>query len=81
MKLTNSRKVVMTIGGILVAVLAAGCFDGSRGYSNNSSGYNSSFSSYGDSYAYSGYGRKYSYPDSYENSYSSADRGARRIVF
>jgi hypothetical protein len=81
MKPTNSRKVVMAFGGILIATLAAGCFAGSRGYSNNSEGYSSSYSSYGDSYAYSGYERGNSYPQSDENSYSANDRGARRIVF
>jgi hypothetical protein len=80
MKPINCRKVVMAFGGILVATLVAGCFGGSQGYSNNY-GYNSSYSSYGDSYAYSGYDRQYSHPDTDENSYSSADRGARRIVF
>jgi hypothetical protein len=81
MKPTDSRKVVMALGGILVATLAAGCFGGGRGYSNNSYGYNSSYSSYGDSYAYSGYDRGHSYPQSYENSYSADYRGVRRIVF
>ena len=81
MKAINARKVVMAIAGILVATLAAGCFGGSRGYSNNSYGYNSSYSSYGDSYAYSGYDGGNSYPQSSENSYSAADRGTRRIVF
>jgi hypothetical protein len=75
MKPINSRKVIMAFGGILVATLATGCFGG------NSSGFKSSYSSYGDTYAYSGYDRGYSYPQSYENSYSAADRGARRIVF
>ena len=81
MKPINFRKVVVAFGGILVATLAAGCFGGGRGYANNSYGYNSSYSSYGDSYAYSGYHGGNSYPQSDENSYSAADRGARRIVF
>jgi hypothetical protein len=81
MKPINSRKVVMAYGGILLAILAAGCFGGVRGYSNNSEGYSSSYSSYGDSYAYSGYDRGSSYPQRNENSYSANDRGARRIVF
>jgi hypothetical protein len=67
---TNSRKVVLALGGILVATLAAGCFGGGRGYSNPY-GYNSSYSSYGDSYPYSGYDRGYSYPQTYGNSYSA----------
>jgi hypothetical protein len=81
MKTINSGKVMMAFGGILIATLAAGCFASSRSYSTNSSGYTSSYSSYGDSYAYSGYDRGYSNPQSYANSYSTADRGARRIVF
>jgi hypothetical protein len=81
MKTINSRKVIMALGGILIATLAAGCFGNSRSYSTSSSGYSSSYSSYGDSYAYSGYDRGYPYPQSYENSYSAADRSARRIVF
>ena len=72
---------MVAFGGILVATLAAGCFGGGRGYANNSYGYNSSYSSYGDSYAYSGYHGGNSSPQSDENSYSAADRGARRIVF
>ena len=63
--------MVMVFGGILVATLAAGCFGGGRGYSNNSYGYNSSYSSYGNSYPYSGYNNGYSRPQSYGNSYSA----------
>ena len=81
MKPINFRKVVVAFGGILVATLAAGCFGGGRGYANRPYGYSSSYSSYGDSYAYSGYDGGHSYPQSSENSYSAADRGARRIVF
>ena len=81
MKPLNSRKVMMAFGGILVATLATGCFGGIRGYSNNSSGFKSNYSSYGDTYAYSGYDGGYPYPQSYEDSYSAGDRGARRIVF
>jgi hypothetical protein len=81
MKTTNSGKVMITFGGILVATLVTGCFGSSRGYSTNSSGYNSSYSSYGDDYAYSGYDRGYSSPQSSENLSSADYRGARRIVF
>ena len=52
MKTIDSRKVVMTLGGILIATLAAGCFGGGPGYWNNPHGYNSSYSSYGSSYPY-----------------------------
>ncbi len=45
----------MLLGGILTAMLAAGCFGGGPGYSTNPYGYNSSYSSYGNSYPYSGY--------------------------
>jgi len=75
------RQVAMAFGAILVATLAAGCFGGGQGDSNNSYGYNSSYSSYGDSYAYSGYHRGNSHPQSDGNTYSAADPGARRIVF
>lgn len=72
MKVINSRKVVMLLGGILTATLAAGCFgDGGSGYSGYNSGYNSSYSSYGSSYPYSGYNGGYSYPQRYGNSYSA----------
>ena len=71
MKTINSRKVVMLLGGILAATLAAGCFGGGPGYSNDPYGYNSSFSSYGNSHPYSGYANGYSYPQSYRNSYGT----------
>jgi hypothetical protein len=60
MKATNSRKLVMTLGGILIATVAAGCFGGNPGYYASSSGYYSSYSSYGSSYPYSGYREGYS---------------------
>lgn len=56
MKTTNYRKMAMTLGGILIATVAAGCYGGGSGYSNNpygyNSGYRSSYSSYGSSYPY-----------------------------
>ncbi len=52
MKTIDSRKVVMTLGGILIATLAAGCFGGGPGYWNGGGGYNSSYSSYGSSFPY-----------------------------
>ncbi len=54
MKTIDSRKVIMTLGGILIATLAAGCFGGGPGYWNGGGGYNSSYSSYGSSYPYRG---------------------------
>jgi hypothetical protein len=70
MKPTNYRKMVMTLGGILIATVAAGCYGGGgSGYSNNPYGYNSGYSSYGNSYPYRSNG--YSYPQSYRNSYSA----------
>src|SRR5271166_5445717 len=78
MKPIDSRKVAMAFGGIMVATLAAGCFGGSRGYSDNPYGYNSSYSSYGDSYPYSGYDRGHLYPQSYGNSYSAGYRNGVR---
>ena len=56
MKTTNYRKMAITLGGILIATVAAGCYGGGSGYNNNSYGYNSgyrsSYSSYGSSYPY-----------------------------
>jgi hypothetical protein len=47
---------MLTLGAILIATVAAGCFGGNSSYySHNSSGYSSSYSSYGSSYPYSGY--------------------------
>ena len=60
MKATNSRKLVMTLGGILIATVAAGCFGGDSGYYSSSSGYHTNYSSYGSSYPYSGYRGGYS---------------------
>jgi len=80
MKTTNSRKLVMTLGGILIATVAAGCYGGggSGYYSSQPYGYNSSYSSYGSSYPYSGYRSGYSYPRSYGNSYNVGyQNGAR----
>ena len=58
MKTTNSRRLVMTLGGILIATVAAGCYGGggSGYYSGQPSGYNSSYSSYGGSNSGYGYG-------------------------
>ncbi len=74
MKTTNSRRLVMTLGGILIATVAAGCYGGggSGYYSSQPYGYSSSYSSYGSSYPYSGYsnGRYYR-----QNNVSSYNRG------
>src|ERR1700674_223309 len=79
MKTINSRKVVMLLGGILTATLAAGCFGGGPGYSNDpygygGYGYNSNYSGYGNSYPYRDYDSGYSYPQSYQYSYRTVDR-------
>ena len=79
MSVTNSRKVVMLLGGILTATLATGCFGGGPGYSSGPYGYNSGYSSYGTSYPYSNYGNGYGYPQSYRNSYSNGYRNADRV--
>ncbi len=42
MKTIDPRKAIMTLGGILIATLAAGCFGGGPGYWNSPYGYNSS---------------------------------------
>jgi hypothetical protein len=69
MKTNNYRKMLMTLGGILIATIAAGCYGGGSGYSNDPYGYNRGYSSYGNSYQYRSGG--YSYPQSYGNSYSA----------
>jgi hypothetical protein len=70
MKTTNYRKMIMTLGGVLIATVAPGCYGGGgSGYSNSPYGYNSGYSSYGNSYAYRSNG--YSYPQSYGNSYNA----------
>src|ERR1700730_13463589 len=81
MKRINYRRLGV-LGGILSAILAAGCFGGGRGYSNNPFCYNSGYYSstqytnpYGNPYPYnSGYNSSYNdehwYPQSYRNSYS-----------
>jgi len=80
MKTTNSRKLVMTLGGILIATVAAGCYGGggSGYYSSQPYGYNSSYSSYGSSYPYSGYsnGQRYQQNNvsSYHGGYQNAER-------
>jgi hypothetical protein len=71
MKTINSRKLVMTLGGILIATLAVGCYGGDGGYSNGPQGYNSSYGSYGRSYPNSGYNSGYSYQRSNGNSYNA----------
>ena len=71
MNTTNYRKIIMTLGGVLIATVAAGCYGGGgSGYSNDPYGYNSGYSNgYGNSYAYRSNG--YSYPQSYGNSYNA----------
>jgi hypothetical protein len=65
MKTLISRKVIMLCGGILAATLAAGCYGGDSGYSNNPYGY------YGSPYSYNADSSGYSYPGNYSNSYNS----------
>ena len=74
MKTTNSRRLVMTLGGILIATVAAGCYGGggSGYYSSQPYGYNSSYSSYGSSYPYSGY--RQNNVSSYHGGYQNAAR-------
>jgi len=69
MKTTNYRKIAMTLGGVLIATVAAGCYGGGgSGYSNNPYGYNTGYSS---SYPSSGYNDGYSYQRNYRNSYNA----------
>jgi hypothetical protein len=80
MKTTNSRKLVMTLGGILTATVAAGCYGGggSGYYSSQPYGYNSSYSSYGSSYPYSGYSNGQHYPQNNVSSYHDGYQNAAR---
>jgi hypothetical protein len=78
MKTTNSRKLVMTLGGILIATVAAGCYGGggSGYYSSQPYGYNSSYSSYGSSYPYSGYSNGQRYQQTNVSSYRGGYQNA-----
>jgi hypothetical protein len=69
----------MLCGGILAATLAAGCYGGGSGYSNDPYGYYG-YGGYGRSYSsYNDDNRGYSYPpQSYWNSYSSGYRNGAR---
>ena len=80
MKTTNSRKLVMTLGGILIATVAAGCYGGggSGYYSSQPYGYNSSYSSYGSSYPYSGYSNGQHYQQNNVSSYDGGYQNAAR---
>jgi hypothetical protein len=80
MKTTNSRKLVMTLGGILIATVAAGCYGGggSGYYSSQPYGYNSSYSSYGSSYPYSGYSNGQYYRQNNAGSYHGGYQNAAR---
>ena len=70
LKMTNYRKMLMTLGGVLIATVAAGCYGGGgSGYSNDPYGYNNGYSNYGSSYGYRSGG--YSYPQTYGNSYNA----------
>jgi len=72
MKTISSRKLMMLFGSIMTATLAAGCFGGNPGYSNNPYGYNES------SYSYSDSDSGYLYPQSYRDSYGSGYRNGVR---
>jgi len=78
MKAIKSQTLLVMLGGILIATLAAGCFDGGPGYSNGPYGYSSSYSSYGSSYPYSGYDGGYSSSRSYGRSYDAGYQNAGR---
>ncbi len=80
MKTSNSRRLVMTLGGILIATVAAGCYGGggSGYYSSQPYGYNSSYSSYGSSYPYSGYSNGQRYQQNNVSSYHGGYQNAPR---
>lgn len=70
MKTSNYRNIVMTLAGVLIATVVAGCYGGGgSGYSNDPYGYNSGYRTYDNSYAYRSGG--YSHPQTYGNSYSA----------
>jgi hypothetical protein len=75
MKTLNSRKVIVLCGGILAATLAAGCYGGGSGYSNDPYGY---YGGYGSPYSYNDDNTRYSYPQSYGNSYGWGYRNGVR---
>jgi hypothetical protein len=76
MKTIKSRRVLV-LGGILIASLAAGCYGGGHGYSNDPYGYNGG---YGSSYSSNGgyynstppAGYYYSNPNRYNGSYGNS---------
>lgn len=78
MKKIKSRTAVL-LGGILIASVAAGCYGGGRGWSNdpygyNNGGYTSSYGSNGGYYNSNPYGGAYynSYPSGYNGSYGNS---------
>jgi hypothetical protein len=75
MKTLTSRKVIVLCGGILAATLAAGCYGGGSGYSNDPYGY---YGGNGSSYSYNDDNTRYSYPQSYGNSYGWGYRNGVR---
>lgn len=70
----------MTLGGILIATVAAGCYGGggSGYYSSQPYGYSSSYSSYGSSYPYSGYSNGQYYRQNNVSSYNGGYQNTRR---
>src|SRR5271156_5963139 len=81
MKTTNSRRLVLALGGMLIATVAAGCYGGGGGsgyYSSQPYGYNSSYSSYGSSYPYSGYSSGQYYRQNNVSSYHGGYQNAAR---
>ncbi len=62
----------MTLAGILIATVVAGCYGGGgSGYSNDPYGYNSGYSSYDELLSISWLNGGYSHPQSYGNSYNT----------
>ena len=74
MKTTNYRKIAMTLGGILIATVAAGCYGGGgSGYSNDPTATIVATVAM-ELQSYSGYSGGYSHPQSYGNSTTPAIR-------
>src|SRR5271156_6269593 len=81
MKTINSRKLVTTLGGILIATVAAGCYGGAGSgyYLSPPYGYKNSYNNYGGSYPYSGYSNGPRYQQNNVSWYHGGYQNAARV--